>query len=71
MNRYEKIRMVDVGDKAEILRTAVAEGEIKLKTSTVEKLKTGKLEKGDSFSAGNLAGILAAKKPRSFFLSVI
>jgi cyclic pyranopterin phosphate synthase len=60
--KIEKLRMVDVGDKAEVGRTAVAQGEIKLKTSTIEKLKTGKLEKGDSFSAGNLAGILGAKK---------
>lgn len=54
--------MVDISDKPETLREAVARGTIKLKTETVRLIKEGKVAKGDPLQAARIAGILAAKK---------
>lgn len=54
--------MVDITDKQEVLREAVARGTIKLRTETIRMIKEGKIEKGDPLNAAKIAGILAAKK---------
>ncbi|MFQ6065223.1 MAG: cyclic pyranopterin monophosphate synthase MoaC [Candidatus Bathyarchaeia archaeon] len=54
--------MVDVGGKPEVLREAVAEGFIKLRTGTVDRIRSGKVEKGDVFGVARVAGVLAAKR---------
>lgn len=54
--------MVDVSDKAEILREAAAKGTIKLKPETVNLIIEGKIAKGDPLYTARIAGILAAKK---------
>jgi cyclic pyranopterin phosphate synthase len=54
--------MVDVSDKPEVLREAVAVGAITLKSETVRLIKEGKVAKGDPLQAARIAGILAAKK---------
>jgi cyclic pyranopterin phosphate synthase len=54
--------MVDVSKKPEIFREATARGIIKLKPETVQRIKEGKVEKGDVFSLAKVAGVLAAKK---------
>jgi cyclic pyranopterin phosphate synthase len=54
--------MVDVSRKPEVFRQATARGTIKLKAKTVQRIKRGKIEKGDVFSLAKAAGILAAKK---------
>jgi len=54
--------MVDISDKPEIFREATATGTIKLKTSTIQLIKEGKIAKGDPFHTAKVAGILAAKK---------
>jgi cyclic pyranopterin phosphate synthase len=54
--------MVDVSRKPEIFRQATARGTIKLKAETVQRIREGKLEKGDIVSLAKTAGILAAKK---------
>jgi cyclic pyranopterin phosphate synthase len=54
--------MVDISDKPETLREAVARGTIKLKSETVRLIKEGKVAKGDPLQAARIAGILAAKK---------
>ncbi len=56
------LSMVDVGEKPEVLREAVAEGFIKLRTGTVDKIKRGKVEKGNVFDVARVAGVLAAKR---------
>jgi cyclic pyranopterin phosphate synthase len=53
--------MVDIADKEVVIREAVAEGEIKLKSSTITLLQSGKLEKGDAIAAAEVAAIQAAK----------
>ena len=53
--------MVDVTAKPEVHREATAKGRIKLKPETIQRIKKGKIEKGDPFAIAKTAGILAAK----------
>jgi cyclic pyranopterin phosphate synthase len=55
-------RMVDVGEKPDSVRTAVARGEILLRPETVALIRQGLLKKGDVLTVAQIAGILAAKK---------
>ena len=54
--------MVDVSLKPVLLREAVAQGEIRLKKSTVKLIQSQRIAKGNVLGAARLAGILAAKK---------
>jgi len=58
----EPLKMVDVSDKPVVKRFAEAEGMLRLRRETIEKIREGLVEKGDVFSAANVAGILAAKR---------
>jgi cyclic pyranopterin phosphate synthase len=53
--------MIDITPKKTVVREAVAVGEIRLKKSTIVRLKAGTLEKGDAFAAAEIAAIMAAK----------
>ncbi|MCS4540956.1 MAG: cyclic pyranopterin monophosphate synthase MoaC [Euryarchaeota archaeon] len=55
-------KMVDISKKPDVIRIAKAQGSIKLKKETIEKVKAGKIEKGDVFTAAKLAAISATKK---------
>jgi cyclic pyranopterin phosphate synthase len=55
-------RMVDVGDKADTVREARAEGRITLALETLEAIKTNAIKKGDVLATARIAGIMAAKK---------
>ncbi|NTF07361.1 cyclic pyranopterin monophosphate synthase MoaC [Agrobacterium rubi] len=54
--------MVDVGDKAETTRVAVAEGYVKMKLETLVLIRDGNAKKGDVIGTARLAGIMAAKQ---------
>ncbi|WP_425647252.1 cyclic pyranopterin monophosphate synthase MoaC [Agrobacterium leguminum] len=54
--------MVDVGDKAETVRVAVAEGFVKMKPETLALIREGNAKKGDVIGTASLAGIMAAKQ---------
>jgi len=54
--------MIDITGKANVYREAEAEGFIKLRPETLERIRRGELEKGDVFSIATTAGMLAAKK---------
>lgn len=55
-------RMVDVGEKEESRRTAVAEGVIRMAPATLDALQEGRTPKGDPLLVAQLAGIQAAKR---------
>lgn len=55
-------RMVDVSDKPETYREAVAKGMVRMQPSTFDLIKKGKIEKGDVLTVAQLAGIMAAKQ---------
>ncbi|RWK06444.1 cyclic pyranopterin monophosphate synthase MoaC [Mesorhizobium sp.] len=54
--------MVDVGDKAETTRTAIAEGFVTMQPETLEMILAGDAKKGDVLGTARIAGIMAAKK---------
>jgi cyclic pyranopterin monophosphate synthase len=54
--------MVDVGDKADTQRWALARGEVWLKAGTLALIREGLMKKGDVLSVAQIAGIMAAKK---------
>jgi cyclic pyranopterin phosphate synthase len=56
-----EIRQVDVSGKEVVRREAVARGFIKLRPETVQRIRSGALEKGDPLQVARLAGINAAK----------
>ncbi len=55
-------RMVDVGGKAVIRRTATAAGSVRMSPETVELLREKTLPKGDALNTARVAGIMAAKR---------
>ena len=57
-----KARMVDVGEKPDTLRVAVARGEIVMLPETLKLIQAGALKKGDVITVAQIAGIMAAKK---------
>jgi cyclic pyranopterin phosphate synthase len=55
-------RMVDVSDKGETVRTAIAAGSITLSPQAYELLRQGQVKKGDVLGVARIAGIMAAKQ---------
>ena len=53
--------MVDVGEKEDTKRIAVARGSIYMKPETLIRIQAGSMEKGDVLSVAQTAGIMAAK----------
>ena len=60
-----KAKMVDVGDKPDQERRAVASGRILLEAATVELIRENEIKKGDVLVMAQLAGIQAAKQTSS------
>jgi cyclic pyranopterin phosphate synthase len=56
------VSMVDISEKEDVERVAVASGKIKLKDSTVEMIKSGDIKKGDVLGCAEIAAILAVKR---------
>jgi cyclic pyranopterin monophosphate synthase len=54
--------MVDVGDKAETHRIAVAAGTIRMQAATLALVESGTAKKGDVLGVARIAAIQAAKK---------
>ncbi len=54
--------MVDVSEKADTDRTAIAQGKITMKAETLNLILHGEAKKGDVLGVARLAGIMAAKK---------
>lgn len=57
--------MVDVGDKADTVRIATAEGHVKMAPETLALIREGNAKKGDVIGTARLAGIMAAKQTSS------
>jgi cyclic pyranopterin monophosphate synthase len=55
-------RMVDVGEKAESERVAVAAGRLRMSPATLLALREGRTPKGDPLQVAQIAGIQAAKR---------
>ena len=54
--------MVDVGEKPDTERSAIAKGEVLMKLTTLEQIRDGNAKKGDVLTVAQIAGITAAKR---------
>ncbi|HET6846559.1 MAG TPA: cyclic pyranopterin monophosphate synthase MoaC [Anaerolineales bacterium] len=57
-----RARMVDVSEKPETSRIAVARGEVRMQAATLALIRAGELKKGDVLGTAQLAGVMAAKR---------
>ncbi len=56
------VKMVDITSKDVTVRTAVAEGQIKLKKETINLIKDNKITKGSVLTTAQIAAIQAVKR---------
>lgn len=54
-------RMVDVSEKEESIREAIARGSVHMKRETLKAIAEGKIKKGDVLSVAQVGGIMGAK----------
>lgn len=54
-------RMVDVSEKEESVREAVARGSVYMRSGTLKAITEGKIKKGDVLSVAQVGGIMGAK----------
>ncbi|UCD41287.1 MAG: cyclic pyranopterin monophosphate synthase MoaC, partial [Chloroflexota bacterium] len=57
-----RARMVDIGDKPDTTRLAIAKGEIVMREETLALIETDSIAKGDVFGVSQLAGLMGAKR---------
>jgi len=57
-----QIHMLDVTQKKETERQAVAKGRVQMEPATLELIRKGELKKGDVLAVAKTAGIMAAKE---------
>jgi len=57
-----RAHMVDVGDKPDTVRLAIACGEVVMKQATLDLIRDGTNKKGDVLTVAQIAGITAAKR---------
>ncbi len=61
-NKEGRAKMVDVGDKNETKRKAIASGKIVMKKRTLDNIVKQNITKGDVLSVAQVAGIMGAKE---------
>ena len=57
-----KAKMVDVTDKSETNRVAIAEGKVFMKKQTLDMIEASEIAKGDVLAVARIAGIMSAKR---------
>lgn len=62
LDEQGQARMVDVGEKPDTAREAVAVGRVVMRPETLERIASGRVPKGDVLAVARLAGIMAAKR---------
>lgn len=56
-----RARMVDVSTKAETARVAIASGILRMQVATLERIRFGKIAKGDVLTVADVGAVMAAK----------
>ena len=56
-----RARMVDVGNKPDTERVAIAKGEVHMRPKTLALIQAGDIKKGDVLAVAQVAGVMAAK----------
>ena len=62
INKQGRAKMVDVGQKADSERRAVAQATVKMEKETLGAIQEGKLAKGDVLAVAQVAGVMGAKQ---------
>jgi cyclic pyranopterin phosphate synthase len=57
-----KAKMVDVTEKSDTYRVAMAEGKIFMNKTTLDKIEASEIAKGDVLAVARIAGIMSAKR---------
>jgi len=61
-NEEGRAKMVEVGDKLNTKREALARGSVYMMPETLKRIIDGNIKKGDVLAVSQVAGIMAAKK---------
>ena len=61
-NDQGRAKMVDVGEKPESVRTAVAAGRVLVNAATFSLIKSGGIKKGDVLTVAQVAGVMGTKR---------
>lgn len=57
-----RAQMVDVGNKEDTERIAIAKGEVHMRAETLALIHAGAIKKGDVLAVAQVAGVMAAKR---------
>ncbi len=57
-----RARMVDVSDKPETQRVAIASGILRMQMATLEHIRSGRIAKGDVLTVADVGAVMAAKR---------
>ena len=57
-----RARMVDVSEKSSTQRTAIASGVLRMQPATLERIRQGKIKKGDVLTVADVGAVMAAKR---------
>lgn len=55
-------RMVDVSEKKDTVRMAIAQSVVRMQPETLQAIKSGEIKKGDVLAVAQVAGIMGAKQ---------
>ena len=61
-NEQGRAKMVNVGEKPESVRTAIAAGRVLVNETTFALIKSGGMKKGDVLTVAQIAGVMGAKR---------
>ncbi|HZK53555.1 MAG TPA: cyclic pyranopterin monophosphate synthase MoaC [Desulfosporosinus sp.] len=61
LNEEGRARMVDITQKNDTNRVAVAQGKIRMQPATLQAIQNGVIKKGDVLAVAQVAGIMGAK----------
>lgn len=57
-----RARMVDVSQKADSQRLAIASGVLRMQPATLERIRAGRMAKGDVLTVADVGAVMAAKR---------
>jgi cyclic pyranopterin phosphate synthase len=57
-----RARMVDVSAKSDTQRVAIASGVLRMQPATLERIRAGKIAKGDVLTVADVGAVMAAKR---------
>lgn len=57
-----RARMVDVAEKASTQRVAIASGILRMQPATLQRIRDGKISKGDVLTVADVGAVMAAKR---------